>query len=210
AGIGAPVTPKNIVNVGMWLAQEQHLSSWAQDATNPLGVEQGGAVHPQADVYSGIVLTANTLLGSLYAPIVSTLRNQAPPTMFAQAVINSPWSGTTYRSRGLMYFLTQGSLTSTNPGYWSHVGTAFKQAVGVPFGPVGGAVTKGVGAVGGAVHDITSVGGLIGKITSGQFLKNLGIFVAGLGLVVAGGMIFLSDTKAAHEARAVAPEVVAA
>ncbi|MDE1881978.1 MAG: hypothetical protein KGI89_15700 [Euryarchaeota archaeon] len=220
SSLNAPITANNLANVKLWLGQEQNASSWAADATNPLGVEQGGSVHPQTDVLSGIILTASTLLGSSsYSSIVSSLRNNAPTKIFSQAVISSPWSGTVYRTRGLSSFLSRGSLEATGGGgsgsgsslstdlhNWTHdVGSFLVNGaktsfmVGLPAGRVI------VPAVSNTVEAVSSVGGLISKISSPQFLKNLGIFVAGLALTVGGMVVFFSSTKTAHEAANLVP-----
>lgn len=185
--LNAPITANNITNVQIWLHNEQNAGSWAADATNPLGVSGPGGVQPQGNVLAGLTLTASTLQSGSYDAIVKALRNNAPSTVFANAVIASPWNtgktgGTTYAGRNLSQFLAQGPLVTSGGTVNNSTLTQIEQ------GPAGGVVTP-------IVSGVTSVGGLIGKITNPTNLKNVGIFVAGLGLTVTGLVILFSATK---------------
>jgi hypothetical protein len=187
--IRAPITANNLSNVQLWIHNEQSAGSWAADATNPLGVSGPNGVQPQGNVLAGLTLTASTLQSGSYNAIVNALRNNAPTPIFAGAVIASPWNtgktgGSTYAGRTLNQFIAMGPLVT---GSTSNNGIVTQMEQG----QAGSVVTPVVGAV----KAVTSVGGLIGKITDPTNLKNVGIFVGGLALTVTGLVILFSATK---------------
>lgn len=187
--LNAPITANNITNVQIWIHNEQNAGSWAADATNPLGVSGPNGVQPQGNVLAGLTLTASTLQNGSYDAIVKALRNNSPSSIFANAVIASPWNtgktgGTTYAGRNLTQFLAQGPLVTGSTANNSTL-TQMKQ------GPAGPAVS----AADSAYQSTLSVGKFLGKITNPTNLKNVGIFVAGLAITVTGLVILFSATK---------------
>jgi hypothetical protein len=104
-------TPNNVANLQLWVSNEQSAASWQYDKDNPLGVRNGpgGQVQPYASFAAGAQGTVDTLENGLYDPIIAALEQNAPTEQFAQAVVDSPWSGKTYRERGLAAFLNHGN-----------------------------------------------------------------------------------------------------
>lgn len=230
-GLKAPVTNNNIANVQRWLGLEQGSSAanWAQNQTNPLGVGTGGSVHPFTTPYEGIVATVNTLLGSSsYQPIVSSLQNNAPAPVFAQALVAAPWQsgqsgGTTYSGQTAAQIAAMDPfVVGSNPGVANPTGLfgqygepalnfAAKNlpGAGVVYQATGG-VTNVVKGVGGAVSSVSSVGGFIGKITNPTNLKNVGIFMGGMALTIVGLVILMQSSKQVRMAEGTAVKAAAA
>lgn len=220
-GLGAPVTKNNVSNVGTWLANEQTTAAnWQQNKGNPLGVQTPTALAAghSGNVAVGLSETVKNLLGGSYQPIVTALRHNAPAPMFNAAVVASPWNGAGHYG-GTKTFTAKGTSQKGNPtGWWGQwvepIFTSSKMPTGVlgpagvivsPFAPTAGQTAKDAGAAAvSTVSAVTSTGSFLGKITNPTNLKNVGIFVAGLGLTVTGLLILFSTTKQAKMVESVA------
>lgn len=216
-GIHAPVTKTNINNVGTWLANEQTTTAnWSQNQGNPLGVQTSAAIKAghTGNVRLGLSETVHTLLSG-YPTIVKSLRNQAPSSVFNQAVTKSSWNGSGHYG-GVTSFGQKGAAQKGNPtGWWGQwVEPIFNNPIPLPgltklpggaTTPGGGVITNVVGAIPGAKGTIStiqgvgsgvaSVGGFLGKITNPVNLKNTGIFLAGAALTITGLVILFASTK---------------
>ncbi len=203
--IGAPVNDSNVANIQTWLRHEQDATSWAQGAkgetaqqiqSNPLGV--GGAGNHPSSIFSGLTLTAETLLTNpSYGLIVGSLQsntqtNATPTPAFATAVVNSPWqSGTTTKGsygKSVSSFLNLGQLEVNPTGFLGQIGNRFNQGASNAASDA-----KKVGKT--VASDAEAIAGLIGDLTNPTKLKNVGIFAAGLALVGVGLVVFFITTK---------------
>jgi hypothetical protein len=118
------VTPNNVANIELWTYQEQsNQSAWNRDYLNPLGVRNDahGNVAPYSSFGAAAQGTASTLENGLYNNVLHDLTTNASTVRTSTDIMNSPWSGNYYRSRGLRAFLTAagGSLkgsTTNVPG----------------------------------------------------------------------------------------------
>lgn len=238
-GIKAPVTNNNIANVQRWLGLEQGSSAanWLKDQNNPLGVTTPGAgVTPLSTPYEGVVATVNTLLGSnSYSPIVSSLRNNAHPLMFAQSLVSSPWQsgssgGSTYSGRTASQIAAMQPFGGPNPTgiFGQYFETPAKGLLDVTAAPIlgpaafthGGATGFLQGAATGAKQTasgvssaasaVTSIPAFLSKITNPTNLKNVGIFMAGMALTVTGLLILFSSTKQGQAVEGVATKAAVA
>lgn len=217
-GLKAPITQNNIGNVGTWLANEQtSAANWTQNQGNPLGVQTPTAIAAgkSGDVLTGLQQTISTLLSG-YPTITKSLRSNAPSSVFNQAVASSSWNGSGHYG-GVTAFKSKGTAQKANPtGWWGQWveplwGSAtppggWNQAAassGIP--GAGGLVTglqapakavgAGVSAAKSVASGVSSISGLIGKITNPTNLKNTGIFLGGFALAVTGLVILFASTK---------------
>lgn len=179
-----PVTALGILKLETWLHAEQSSSSWAANATNPLGVETNGKVQSQGNVLAGLGLTASTL--QHYPMITAALGDNVSLSAFATAVVNSTWNKGqantgTYNGLTPAQFVAQGPL-SVGGTINNSLLTEAKQ------GPAGGVVTA-------ATSGVDSLTGLISDVTNPAKLKNVGIFVLGVALVGVGLVLLLVGTE---------------
>lgn len=207
--IHAPVNATTTGNLYTWLANEQTTAAnWASNRGNPLGIQTSTAQSygKSGNVLGGVLETAK-LLTSSYPTITSALRTSAPAAVFNRAVTGSNWNGSTHYS-GSAVFAAKGAAQKANPTGWfgQWIEPILKNPVPLPgltqlpggaTTPGGGVITNAANAIPG-VGTVTSIGGLIGKITNPTNLKNVGIFVAGLALTVTGLVILFSSTKGAQ------------
>jgi hypothetical protein len=192
--IKAPVTPNNIVNVETWLHNEQSAGSWNADATNPLGVEQGGKVTSQGNVLQGLLLTSSTLAS--YPTIVNALRKDAPTAVFSSAVVNSPWntgkSGTgKYGGKTVSQFQALGPLQTGKITNNSLAADVSQDEI---------PVVSGAGSVVAAVTGTSAPGSgglstIESDLSSSSFWKRIGVGALGVGLAITGIILFVATSK---------------
>lgn len=230
--INAPITQNNVSNLGRIITGETagQQGGFLRD-NNPFNVNTWGSPHQTLGngkivtmpgqggktvwvqqfntITDGIQATANTLLSPNNSTLLAALRNNVPTNMFGAALSTSSWKGAGYAStKGITNY--QPATGNVTPG----LGVNPTGTLGQITGPIGhglnlllGGGAPLTGEVQSAAKPITSVTGLIGKITNPTNLKNVGIFVAGLALTVTGLVILFSATKG-KQVVAVAEKVV--
>jgi hypothetical protein len=216
--LGDPITRNDEKSIEDWTYEEQsNNAAWNADKLNALGVERNGKVTPFSSFNAGVQGTANTLENGLYDNVLADLKNNASPATTGNDIVNSPWSGNYYRSRGLKAFLAGGKTsTSSSPGIWDQIvsGIAGGAASGVgsvasnpafslsnPLAPL---FVAGGAAGGGAAGGAKSAGGAV-ALGVEQFAAKFSLVVLGLAVLGVGIYKIVSP-----KAEAVAPTIAKA
>jgi hypothetical protein len=220
----------NVANIQRWIGVESsgNTAGFLRD-NNPLNLntytsphsslpggtivnEWGVNVQTFPSIQEGLAQTAKQIL---QAPaLVRVLQQNGSPSLFGGALSTSAWSSGSYANAAKFPTLTPFTGFSAEPD--PNVGIGWKQFLTDPFGDgeslgksfnkssVGKVVNAPINDAKNAVKAVSSVGGLISDITNPTTLKNVGIFVAGLALIVGGMVIFFASTKTAKVAEGAA------
>jgi hypothetical protein len=225
-GYKAPVNATNIANIQRLIEVESagndagfmrdnnpfNLNTWK---TAPSGVphtslpggtivqEWGVDVQTFPTVDAGINATVNQFVYN--SSLVKVLDNSGSASMFGGALSNSGWSSASYANATT--FPTISPFTGSSALPVPITAAEAKTLAGYATGQATIKAQNPVAVVKSAVSDVTSIAGLIGDITNPTTLKNVGIFVLGLGLAGVGLLIFFSQTKGAKAAEGAAEKV---
>ena len=212
------VTNNNIANIQRIIARESagNQAGYLRD-NNPLNLNTYSSPHsslwpnlgqvvPEFGIYiqkfnsvqDGILATAYQFTSPNTSATLSALQNNAPPAVFGASLSNSPWSSGSYANASVFPTIAPANISGTgqpltvNPtGTLGQINNYLKK-----YQP---GLSAAETAAKDAGHAVTSVGGLIGKITNPTNLKNVGIFVLGMGLTITGLVIVFSQTKQARQ-----------
>jgi len=110
-GIGAPVNTRTTQALRDWMAAEGGPSDNPLNTTLGQGGAQGSAIKGYGSTQAGINATLSTLKGGLYNSVIAAFRS-SNPNQIRQAVINSPWSGSSHYA-GTDY--AKGLVNAPNP-----------------------------------------------------------------------------------------------
>ena len=223
---GLPVTKNNIDNIQRWITSETgaQQGGWWRD-NNPLNMTGYGSTPPAS---SSVFYRFNSLNDSAkafgtgfmaqqnMAGIRAAFAANAPTPITSAAIQRSPWAGTNGYGGNPLFLTAMAPTTNpanikvdTVPNNAGIVGQAFG-ALGLPGGGVVGdvlnatGVTDVTGAVGGVVSTAASGAKVLSNLASGAWWKRIGIGAGGVALIIAGGVLFLSQTQAGKQAAAIA------
>ena len=219
AGYKAPVTTNNIANIQRLIGVETkgntagfvrdnnpwNLNTWT---TAPSGVphsslpggkivqEWGVDVQVFNSVQDGLTAYVNQLKAN--PALLGVLNENGSPALFGGALSTSGWSSGSYANATAFPKLTPFTGTSPLPLPINPTGIFGQILEPILTGTVVGLnATAEKNATNSVIGGVTSVAGLIGKITNPTNLKNVGIFVAGLARAGTGLLIFFAQTKGA-------------
>lgn len=152
--------------------------------------EYGIYVQKFDSIASGITATANELLQPSNKATLSSLQLNGSPSVFGNALSSGAWGGASYANA-----TTFPTITPTIA--YGNGDTIAQNNASATGGANPGEAFPGEDQLGTIANDtgITSVGDFLKAITNPTTLKNVGIFVLGLGLVVGGTLVFFASTK---------------
>lgn len=231
--LGKPVTPTNIANIQRWIEVESagNEAGFLRD-NNPLNLNTytsahgslpGGTIVPEFGIYvqtfptieAGIDATAKQI--GLSPSLMKVLDHSGSAALFGGALSTSAWSSGSYANATKFPTITPFTGSSkSGSGVSGDVLHFFNDLLGGgdPFfgsstenDGAGSDVSTAVGAGESIAGATESVGKFLGDITNPTTLKNVGIFVAGVALVVGGLVLFFAQTKTAKSAVGVAEKV---
>ena len=178
----------------------------------------GGYIVPEWGIYvqkfntveDGVLETAKTLVAPNNSATIAALRANAPASVFGGALSSGSWSSGRYANSVKFPKLSPAHVSGTgvpltvNPtGEAGQINSFLNRTVLPGLSSTENAAKDTIGAV-------SSVGGLISKLTDPSNLKNIGIFILGLGLTITGLVIVFSSTRQASEVRHVATKAAVA
>ena len=204
AGYKAPITENNIENITRVIGAEsagndagflRDNNPWNLNTySSPHSSLPGGTIVHEFGIYvqtfpsveQGIAAMVNQFKAN--PALLAALNNNASPALFGGALGKSGWSGASYANPTTFPTLTPYNGSSAVGGQ----GLTWSASAGAE------AVKNAAKDAASVVTDpLAAVATLIGDITNPTRLKNIGIFLAGLGLVVGGAVVFFASTKTA-------------
>ena len=222
-----PLTANNIANLQRIIAGESagnqagflrdnnpfNLGTWA----SPHSGVYGGTVVPEFGIYvnkfaspeAGAQGTAQAIVGqSNNAALLKALQQDAPTAIFGGALSSSAWKGAGYASpTGINRFSPFTGSSPATAGLPKNVsvtvnGVHSTQDVN---NVLGASVNAATGGLAGNLATATGLGGvaglgtLVGDLTSGTWLRRIGIGAGGIALIIGGTVLFLSQTQAGKQ-----------
>jgi hypothetical protein len=223
AGYKAPVTANNIANIQRLIAHESsgNTAGFLRD-NNPFNLNTGATPHGNLYGNTGKIVqewgiyvqTFNSVQDGLNATVSQLQHNPAllaiinengSPALFGGGLSTSAWASGSYANS--TEFPKTIPFTGSSPLPLPVNPTGIFGQIGEPIltGTVVGLNATGEKNFANTViGGVTSTSAFLAKITNPTNLKNVGIFVAGLGLAVTGLLIFFAQTKEAKSVESVA------